>query len=316
MNQLAKFGIVKKSLTERSGGQQATRLGFAKSAEGSDNSVSVDDAEALLSKTMGDNDNDDGGALTKSGMQDLLDKNLPDGDIPTTEDVKHIAKEQAEQVVKENATNTADDKEGTADRPDGEGSDNTEQDPDYEGDADKNPAEESDKVEEKSTGGHPAGCRCQSCQTTKSVDPEKVKAYLKSKLPGDQYKAVEPLLDEEDGEEPMMDDEDEPMMDDDPEPEPDPAEEVIEPEEELAAEEKAKSIGFDPANLSAEQKKALAKADDETLDVVGGAGMVKSDADGSALDADDDDIRKSIEKADGNTMSGSRFFDDDGTPKL
>lgn len=86
MNQMAGFDLVTK--------HDAT--------EGSDDApLSPDRAESLLTqKTMGDQ-NDDDDTLTKSGMENLLDKHLPDGELATVEDVEEIAKEQAEEVVKE-----------------------------------------------------------------------------------------------------------------------------------------------------------------------------------------------------------------------
>jgi hypothetical protein len=277
MNQLAKFGVVKKNDAEPSESKTLSR----------------NQAEAVIkSRTMGD-------TLTKQEMEKLLDKNLPDGEIPTKEDVEDISKKTAEQVFKENATNTEDETEGSTERPDGNDSNPVEQDNEYEGDADENPADDSDKVEEK------------------SLNPEKVKSYLKSQLPDDQFKAVEPLLDEEaeDVETVEPGDEEDDEMDEMPSPDPEP-EPDDEPDEELV-EEKAKSLGLDPDNLSTTQKQAIAKADPSGVESVAGVqGVAKSEEDGIGWDADDDDIQKSIEKAEGSTMAGGKFIAGDGEVKL
>lgn len=286
MNQMAKFDVVKKSLSAKG---QATRLAFAK-AEGSDDTdepLTQDDAAAVLSKTMSN-------GLTEEQMQKLLDKNLPDEDIATKSDVEEIAREQAEQVLKENATNTEDETEGTPDRPSGDDSNPVEQDNEYSGDADENPADDSDKVEEKSF-------------------EAKMKETLKSRLPDDQYKAVEPLLDEEVEEvEPEPEPEEEATdMPEEPAPEPD-ADDG--PDEDL--DEAVKSAGLDPDQFTDEQKQEIAKAQVSSVEKAAGVGGVAGEDTDPAFEADSDDIEKAVEKADGTTMAGSNFFGSDGEVNL
>jgi hypothetical protein len=296
MNQMAKFDVVKKTAS----GRRTQRLAFAKSSEGTDGELTREQADRLL-KTMGDNE-----PLTKSGMNDLLDKHLPDGEIATRKDVESIAREQAETVFKENATNTRDESEGTSDRPSGDDSSPTEQDDDYEGDMPDETASDSDKVEEKSGG-----------FTTEQ---------LKSILPSDQFKAIEPLLERAD--DPMEED---PMMEDDEEDEMPPEEpgldEVAEPEledpdmddeEEVEiVEEKAKALNLDPQMLTDDQMARLAKADLSALQKAEGVGNPGTgDNSPNFMNPDDDDIEKSIEKGEGQTLAGGNFFGGDGGVQL
>jgi DNA-binding transcriptional MerR regulator len=308
MNQMAKFGVVNKHLADAGEGQRATRLAFAKSAEGSDDgagALTADAAERILKQHTPMSN-----GLTKSEMQELLDKNLPDGELATLEDVEKTVEQKLSEFGKENATNTEDETEGSTDRPSGDHDNPVEQDNDYAGDADVNPAEDSEKVEEKAVG------------------MEQVKSILKDELPDDQYKAVEPLLGD-DGEGGGGDDAmggggddamggGEPASEPEPEPEPE-VEETVEPEDEMLAEEKAKAIGLDPQTLSAEQKRALAKSSDG-LDVVNGVSSVaKSEAADMALDQDgddDDSIEKALDEAETATMAGSNFVGGDGTVNL
>lgn len=292
MNQKSKFGVVKKRYpTEGSGGV-----------------IDPESAEEILKQTMSNNEDDD--PLTKGGMRDILDNALPDGELATKEDVEEqVEKKLAE---KENATHTGSPTEGTADRPDGEGGAGTEQDPEYEGDMDDEAVSDSDKVEEKS------GFTMEE---------------LKSALPDDQFKAIQPVLEEkmEGMDDPLAEggDDEEPPMPDEPE---EPMEEV-EPEDpeaddgmgdddeeevEVLGEEKAKTVGIDPALLTEGQKRKMAKADlSELQEVSGASGPSASDSAGSALDgADENSMEKALEKADDNTLAGSNFFDSDGGVSL
>lgn len=306
MNQFAKFGVVQKRDVD----------------EPSDAPLDADTATDLLKATMSDD------PLTKSGMEDLLDKTLPDGDLATTEDVRSIAREQAHAVVKENATNTADDKEGSPEQPSGDSDSPVEQDPDYSGDAPDETASDSDKVEEKSG----------------SFTMEE----LKSALPSDQFKAIQPVLEEKAGDldDPMEEDAlDEPQPDPDPSPEPeaepesDPAAggvepspepsdgpgaeedegmDVVEPDEhedeDVLVEEKAKSLGLDPHLLTEDQKQRVAKADVSDLETANGVSAPAGEGTSPSQSGEmtEDDLAKS---ADGLTMAGSNFFDGDGGVK-
>lgn len=115
MNQLAGFDVVTKHVA----------------SEGSaDAPLSPDRAETLLTqKTMGDSTNADDDKLTKSGMENLLDKHLPDGEIATVGQVEEIAKEQAEDVVKEELPDDEPEPETESVEPD-EGGDDEEPDQD------------------------------------------------------------------------------------------------------------------------------------------------------------------------------------------
>lgn len=287
MNQLAKFGVVKKS------------------ADGSatDTPLSPSTAASLLkNRTMSNGESE---PLTKSGMEDVLDKHLPDGELATKADVESIAKKKAEQVVKENATNTGSDTEGTPERPTGEDSNPVEQDSQYEGDAPDETASDSDKVEEKSAG-----------LTMKELEEH---------LPSDQFKAIKPVLQEkmDDPEEMVVEEdpvEEEPAPEPEPEPEPEPSLDEVAPEEEeeeepMLAEEKAKSMGLDPQTLSDDQMQAIAKADVSNLKKASGA-TPPAGADQSPALGSTDEVEDIAKSTDGVTLAGSNFFDENGKPKL
>lgn len=296
MNQQAKFGVVKKR--DPSEGSAPTALGPTQ-------------AESIIkSQTMADNDDE---TLTKSGMQELLDKNLPDGEIPTVEKVEGIARTTAKQVVKENATNTVDESEGTSDRPSGDDNSPVEEDPTGagEGDSPDETASDSDKVEEK------------------SMNAEEMKSVLKDVLPDDQFKAIAPTIEEKMGEEDMPVGDD--PLDEDPDPDPEPEEDLgddmpleeVEPSDEPEDEEsmdvverKAKALGMDPGMLTATQRQKIAKADVSALEKAGGASPPSGGVGGEPAHAGSEPDDDNIVKEDASTVSGSNFFDSDGGVKL
>jgi hypothetical protein len=278
MNQRAKFDTVVKS-----DGSVAIR----KSETPETASLSPNEATQIIERetsTMGDND-----PLTKSGMEDILDKHLPDGELATKEDVEQIAESKARSVFKENATETEDETEGQTERPSGDDENPVEQDNDYEGDNADETASDPDKMEEKAFHKH-----------------------LLDKLGPEGYRRVVKEMDGDDG-----------LGLDEPEPEPDEEEEEDEPitepsDDEPALEEvspddgpemKAKALGLDPDGLTEEQKAAIAKADglEKTASTSFG------EAAGTPFYEDDDEtLEKALESAEGTTTAGGNFFDSEG----
>lgn len=159
MNQKAKFDVVSKDGGSSLNPQRAASL-----------------AKSRINKTMSNtNDSDDDVQKFVDALDKTLDERLPEGEIATKEDVEEMVDEKMEEKADEGSP-----AEGTADRPDGQSDTPTNQSDEYEGDSDEwgtDPTEESDKVEETKS-------------DTYSRDE------LKAVLPDDQFKAIEPLLDQ------------------------------------------------------------------------------------------------------------------------
>lgn len=215
MNQKAKFDVVRKD-GDGLDPQRAASLAKSK----------------IKDKTMSNGDNGDDSDVQKfvDALDTTLDERLPDGELATKGDVEEMVEDKLK--AQEGSP-----KEGTPERPTGDDKSPFETDEDHEGDVDdwgENPADDSDKVEEKNA---------------------YTKDELKSILPDDQYKAVEPLLEDDD---PDVDPRDEaPEEEINPEPEPEVPPEG--PDEDPLGEGKsAADLDFD--RLSGDQIKALAKS--------------------------------------------------------
>lgn len=294
MNQKAKFGVVSK---DEEGPTMKSSLNPQRAA-------SI--AKSRIDKTMS-NDDDDTEDVQKfvDALDKTLEERLPEGELATKEDVEEMVDERLK--AQEGSP-----KEGTPERPSGEGT-AVEQDEDYEGDNPDNTASDSDKVEEKS--GY-------------TMDE------LKSVLPDDQFKAIEPLLEREDEEmDPLDEEPDVDPAEDRPEElvEPDTSGEMEEPpmmepeeeDEEGEADPVLASKAVDNLNwnkLSEDQKKALAKAGsvqkaDSTVRTGTGVGGGAEPA--HAKDQPDQD---EVAKADGDAVSGDpalrKVYDGEGKPQI
>lgn len=291
MNQKAEFAVVSKQ------SEDATS-----SSLNPQRAASI--AKSRLDKTMSDNNDDDVQKFVDA-LDKTLEERLPEGELATKQDVEEMVDERLK--AQEGSP-----KDGTPERPSGEGDGGQEEDPDYEGDNPDNTASDSDKVEEKS-----------NSYTTEE---------LKSILPDDQYKAIEPLL--ERGDDPSDDYGDE-MADEGPDVDPvdDKPEEVVEPEmpdrePELEDEEgepdpvlASKAVdSLDWSRLSEKQKMALAKAgsvqkSESTVRTNTGIGGGAQPAHaGNQPDADE------VAKADGDAVAADpalrKVYDEEGKPQI
>lgn len=184
-------------------------------------------------------------------LESTLDKRLPDGELATKGDVEEMVDARLER------TEEGSPMDGGNEQPDGNGSTTT-SDPQYEGDMDEvgaSAVDDPDKVEETKS-------------DTYSTDE------LKSLLPDDQFKAIEPLLERGDDpmmEDPMMDEEIEdeepdiepmeeepPEMGEEPEPPEMPEEDEMEDEEPVMASKALNALDVD--KLTDKQTRALLKA--------------------------------------------------------
>lgn len=330
MNQKAKFGVVQKAAAPADDDAEKDddpcwegyeQVGMKEqNGEQVPDCVPKDDAEKAQPEHLRDyfdTMNQNNGPLTKTDMESLLDDVLPDGELATKQ---HVKKEVTRQMNKENATNTGSPASGTSDRPSGGDEMPLETDPEDDGgDSPDETASDPDKVEEKGI-------------TMKD---------LEDALPQDQFKAIKPTLEEkmdmpsqgdsnEDdsgGSVEVMEEEEEEKADDmppgaseddDEDSSSDMPPEMQSPEDEPMVEEKAKSLGMDPSDLSGEQRSMLAKADLSGISQAGGAAAPAGQT-GSPLEAgadDEDAAEELIKSAEGSTMAGGRFFDNDGGVKL
>lgn len=281
MNQRAKFDTVVKS-----NGTVAIRKTDPHDAE----PLSPIEANQIIKRditTMSDD------PLTKSGMEDILDKHLPDGELATKEDVEQIAENKARTVFKENATETEDETEGQTERPDGNDESPTEQDNEYEGDMPDETASDPDKMEEKAFHKH----------LLDRLGPEGYRRVVKEmdEMGDDDLGLPEDDMEDDEDDEPIVEPEDdEPML------------EEVSPDDD-EPEMKAKAMGLDPDNLTDEQKAAIAKADG--LEKTGSPTF--GDSAGQPVYEDDNDtLEKALESGDGTTTAGGNFFGDDGGVQL
>lgn len=250
MNQKAKFDVVSKTEQSSLTPQRAAAI-----------------AKSRINHTMSDPENDEDIEKFVDALDDTLDDRLPDGELATKSDVEEMVEEKIDEKAQEDSP-----KEGTPERPSGDGEGGTQTDPEYEGDNPDNTSSDSDKVEEKGADNHPTR-RPENFDEVEGDGEDEEKAYsmdeLKSVLPDDQYKAIAPLLERDaDNPEEYLDDgpdvdprDDTPPeeVDADPMPdrEPELDDEEGEPDPVLAAE---KSLGVEWDRLTETQKAALMKS--------------------------------------------------------
>lgn len=167
------------------GMNQKAKFGVVSKATVSPDRV-ADIVDDQLQQKMSDDTDEGTVEKIEQALNDTLDERLPDGDLATKEDVEETVEEKLEEKAQEGSPT-----EGTPERPSGNDESPTEQDEEYEGDNPDNTTTDSDKVEEK--GGYS-------------------REELKAMLPDDQFKAIEPLLDEKADD--MVDEYDEDMDND------------------------------------------------------------------------------------------------------
>ena len=289
MNQYAKFDTVSKR------GERLTPLRAATLAK-----------SKIKDKTM---DQDDDVKKFVDALDKTLDERLPDGELATKEDVEEIVDERMK-AQEDSPT------QGTPDRPDGRSDRATETDAEYDGDVDEwgePPTNDSDKVE-----------------TTQVEDDKTASASsytmeeLKSVLPDDQFKAIEPLLERAGGEEhdPFVD-HDEEAPPEEVEPDADPlTEEAMDEEQEVMAAEKSAS-DLDWNRLTDDQKVALVKSGALEKAESGVRSPQGVGADVEPAHAGDSDIVKAGDlmlKADNDSVSRDpsmrKIYDEEGNPQL
>lgn len=257
-------------------------------------------AKTRIQKTMSNKNDDDVQKFVKA-LDKTLEERLPDGELATKGDVEEMVDER----LKAQEGSPA---EGTPDRPDGNSDTPTNQSDEYEGDTDdwgEDPTDDPDKVEQ-----------------TKSKTYSKEE--LKSALPDDQFKAIEPLLDEEEedemGGEPDIDPADEqPDEMVDPEmPDDDPLGDDEEGESDPVMASKAVD-NLDWDRLSEGQKRALAKGNIEkaesTASTRGGVGGGSQPAHARTQEGSN-----VVAKADGDAVNADaalrNIYDNEGNPQI
>lgn len=310
MNPQAKFGVVRKvdDRTATAGVTPGTvekhlqrSLGGATAPSDPSDGTTVthDRAAALLKSTMGDTGDGDGeDPLTESQLDELMHKHLDD--VPTEDEVRALVQDEVEKAA-----------EGMEQPEEEDVSDETGSGSEGAGDG----------TEGGATHGNPED----EAPTEKGVFTDEQIGILKAALPTSAFKRLAPVL--KMGEDADLDafdglDEEEPEDGDVDVVEPGDELDDVEPdgeEDEFAM--KARALGLDPGDLSVEERIEVAKADVSEFQTAGGASAPKSAADGAhdefakALGGggDNDQI---LEKAEGNTPSGSQFFDADGGVQL
>lgn len=312
MNQKAKFDIVSK-----------WDEAFTESTLNPQKAASL--AKSRISKTMGSNNDNDDVEKFVDALDKTLDERLPDGELATKGDVEDIVDER----LKAQEGSPTD---GTPERPDGNSDTPTNQGDPYEGDSDEwgeDPTDDSDKVEETKSGTSPS-----SAMREFNRDPEEREAEhggdekkyttdeLKSMLPDDQFKAIEPLLDEED--EPDVDPaEEQPdeMVDEEmPDEDPMAPDEEGEPDPVMAA----KAVeNLDMNRLDSQTAMRILKAQESGRNVEKTDSAVRTSpsvAGGTQPAHAGQTKEKEVAKADGDAVDNDpalrQIYDDDGTPQI
>lgn len=268
-------------------------------------------AKSRLEKTMGNNNDNDDVQKFVDALDKTLDERLPNGEIATKQDVEEMVDER----VKAQEGSPA---EGTADRPDGDSDTPTNQEDEYTGDSGEwgqDPTEHSDKVEQ-----------------TKSDSYSREE--LKSILPDDQFKAIEPVLDQKADEfgEPEetvdpTDERPEEMIDEPEGPaedpmEDDPMEDEMDGPDPVMASKAVENIDLN--RLPQHQALELLKAQERGRNLhKTGSGAVQTNlgvgGGGSPAHAGSDG-EGAVAKADGSAVSGDpalrKIYGEDGTPQI
>lgn len=295
---IVKLDLSAVTLCEEGMNQKAKFDVVDKSSSGLEPLEAASIAKSRLDTIMSDNDNDGDVQKFVDALDSTLDERLPEGELATKEDVENTVEEKlAQKEYSGDNTNTAQDMSS-------------------------DPSDETDPTIEEQT----------SNDVSAGDDTTKADAYtteeLKSILPDDQFKAIEPLLNEKADRVDPAEDKPEEMVEPEPEPEPAPAPEAeppVEPEgpdedEELPVEASKSVDELDWGRLTESQKKALAKSgrvEKHSSKVRTGVGVGGSDAPAHAGDSSSEGP---VIKADNQSVAADpamrKFYDEDGEPLI